>query len=270
MMDFEDRDRCDFAWRFLNAYLETTGDYAGVRVLRFYLVYRALVRAKIHALRARQPRIAQTERQRLDSAAREYLELASRFAAPARPAVIITHGLAGSGKTTGTQSLLARIGAVRVRSDIERKRLHGLAALARTDSAPDAGIYAREITLATYELLRALACTIVNAGYPVVVDAAFLKRDERDAFRALAAALGVPFLTLAFDAPHAELQDRVTRRLEAGTDASEADTAVLQRQIVFQETIAQDEEPATLHVNTQSAVAPAAWSEVARRIGANS
>ena len=266
MMDFEDRDRCDFAWRFLNAYLEVTGDYDGVRVLRFYLVYRALVRAKVHALRACQPHVAPTERERLDAVAREYLALATRFATPARPAVIITHGLAGSGKTTATQSLLARIGAVRVRSDIERKRLHGLAALARTDSVPDAGIYGRETTLATYELLRALACTIVHAGYPVVVDAAFLKRDERDAFRTLAAALGVPFLILAFDASHAELHDRVTRRLAAGTDASEADTAVLERQIALQETIAPDEEVATLHIDTRAAVAPSVSNRLARHI----
>ena len=70
LMDFEDRGRRDFGWRFLNAYLEATGDYAGLAVLRFYLVYRALVRAKVHALRAQQPGIDDKERQRLDSARR--------------------------------------------------------------------------------------------------------------------------------------------------------------------------------------------------------
>jgi hypothetical protein len=269
VMDFEDRGQRDFAGRFLNAYLETTGDYDGVRVLRFYLVYRALVRAKVHALRARQSHIDPDERRRLDSAARAYLAMAARFATPARPAVIITHGLSGSGKTTATQALLGRIGAIRVRSDIERKRLRGLPNLARTGAAPGTGIYATETTLATYERLRVLARAIAGAGYAVIVDAAFLKYDERGAFRALAAALGVPFLTLAFDAPHAALQDRVTRRLKAGRDASEADSAVLERQIAFQEGIALDEEPATLHIDTRAAITPAIWDEVARRIGAN-
>src|SRR6266516_4567782 len=47
VMDLEDRGRADLSHRFLNAYLERTGDYSGLAVLRFYLVYRALVRAKI-------------------------------------------------------------------------------------------------------------------------------------------------------------------------------------------------------------------------------
>ena len=54
VMDLHYRGRADLARRFLNAYLERTGGYAGVAVLRFYLVYRALVRAKIARLRAAQ------------------------------------------------------------------------------------------------------------------------------------------------------------------------------------------------------------------------
>jgi aminoglycoside phosphotransferase family enzyme/predicted kinase len=269
VMDFEDRGRRDFAWRFINTYLEITGDYDGVRVLNFYLVYRALVRAKVHALRACQPHIGHSERARLDSATRAYIALAARFATPARPAVIITHGLSGSGKTTATQALLGRIGAIRVRSDVERKRLHGLSALARTGSPPGAGLYEKESTLATYEHLRSLARRIVDAGYPVVVDAAFLKRAERDAFRALSAALGVPFLILAFEAPHADLRERLARRLHAGTDASEADPVVLERQIEFQEAITRCEHSSTLHIDTRSSLTPVFCDEVARRVFAD-
>ena len=42
------------ASRALDAYLAASGDYEGVRVLRHYLVYRALVRAKVAGLRAAQ------------------------------------------------------------------------------------------------------------------------------------------------------------------------------------------------------------------------
>lgn len=269
VMDFEDRGRRDFAWRFLNAYLEITGDYDGVRLLRFYLVYRALVRAKVHVLRACQPHIGHSERVRLDSAGRAYIALAARFATQARPAVIITHGLSGSGKTTATQALLGRVGAIRVRSDVERKRLHGLPALARTGSPPDAGLYEEKSTLATYERLRALARRNLDAGYPVVVDAAFLKRAERDAFRALAASLGVPFLILAFEAPHAELRERLARRFHAGSDASEADPAVLERQIEFQEAITPDEQRSTIHIDTRSSLTSAICDEIARRVFAD-
>ena len=53
-MDLQDRGRPDLARRFLNAYLEQTGDYEGLEVLRYYLVYRAMVRAKVACIRAGQ------------------------------------------------------------------------------------------------------------------------------------------------------------------------------------------------------------------------
>lgn len=64
-MDLEDRGRRDFAWRFLNRYLEATGDYAGLAVLPFYRVYRALVRAKVRLMRSRQPGLGRAEKARL-------------------------------------------------------------------------------------------------------------------------------------------------------------------------------------------------------------
>ncbi|HET9664605.1 MAG TPA: AAA family ATPase, partial [Burkholderiales bacterium] len=265
----EDRRRPDLAWRFLNRYLEATGDYHGLELLRFYAAYRALVRAKVHALRARQPHIEESERSRLDAVTREYLALASRYAAPGRPALLITHGLSGSGKTTATQSLLERIGAVRVRSDIERKRLRGLPVLARTGSAPGAGLYTKELTAETYQRLHVLAGSIVEAGYCAIVDAAFLKRAERDAFRALAATLGIPFLTLAFAAPQAVLAERVTQRLHSSADASEADLAVLQRQLEFREPIGPDEDSATLHIDSDAPPLPAVWEQVTQRLSMN-
>ena len=61
---------------------------------------------------------------------RGYLKIAADYAQPPRPALLITHGLAGSGKTTLSQALLELIGAVRIRTDVERKRLHDLPAAA--------------------------------------------------------------------------------------------------------------------------------------------
>jgi aminoglycoside phosphotransferase family enzyme/predicted kinase len=265
VMDFEDRGSCDLAWRLLNGYLEATGDYLGVGVLRFYLVYRALVRAKVHALRARQPGIEHAERQRLGRIAREYLGLAARFSGRHGAALVITHGLSGSGKTSATQALLGRAGAVRVRSDIERKRLHGIPALARSNSGPGAGLYTKEATVATYQRLLLLARAILEAGYPAVVDAAFLKRGERDAFRALAASLRVPFLILAFDAPEATLRERVAQRLGSEADASEADLAVLERQLAGREPIAPDETLA-ITIDTRQSLPAGIWEPVLQRL----
>jgi aminoglycoside phosphotransferase family enzyme len=113
VMDLRDRNRPDLAARFLNAYLETTGDYDGLEVLPFYIVYRALVRAKVACMR-----LAQTP---ADSAAqliahyRTYLSLAVRETEIRRPAIVITHGVTGSGKTVRSQALVESIGAIRVR-----------------------------------------------------------------------------------------------------------------------------------------------------------
>ena len=268
-MDLTDRRRPDFALRFLNTYLELTGDYGGLGVLRFYLVYRAMVRAKVHCIRASQAGIPPAERLRLLAAGRDYLDLAQRFTRGWRPALIITHGVSGSGKTTATQSLIELAEAVRVRSDIERKRLHGLAALARSGSAPGTGIYTREATAATYDRLLLLAHGIIEAGYPAVVDATFLKRGERDAFRALASSCRVPFLILDFDAPEPVLRERVARRLGTGADASEAGLAILGRQLATREALTPEEAAAAIRIDTGQPVLAAAWQTVLLRLAAH-
>jgi aminoglycoside phosphotransferase family enzyme/predicted kinase len=235
VMDLVDHARPGFAFRFLNDYLQATGDYAGIAVLRFYLVYRAMVRAKIALIRARQPdHSVEVARQSLETFD-EYLRLAASLAAPRPPALVLTCGLSGSGKTTVAQSALEALGAIRVRSDIERKRLHGLAADARTGSAPDAGLYAANSTRATYERLAELARAMLPSGFPVIVDATFLRRAERQAFGDLARAAGARFLILACEAPPAVLRERTLARARQGSDASEATLEVLERQIAGRE-----------------------------------
>lgn len=265
-MDLEDRGRPDLGWRFLNRYLEITGDYAGLGVLRFYLAYRALVRAKVHLLRSRQARGDPSGRARLLGAFREYVELAARYAAPARPALIVAHGLSGSGKTTATQPLLETIGAMRLRSDIERKRLHGLAPLAASGSPVGGGIYTREATAATYRRLDALARDILKAGFSVIVDAAFLRRTEREAFRAVAEQCDALFLILDFHAPLDVLRARVVARRAAGSDASEAGLDVLERQIGLREPLTPAEMAVAVAVDGTRAVTPDIWHGVMERL----
>lgn len=240
-MDLREHGLDTVAWRFLNAYLEATGDYAGVRVLRYYLVYRAIVRAKIACIRARQPGAGAGAQGRARREYGEYLALAETSAAAARPAIVLMHGLSGSGKTTVAQAMLERIGAIRVRSDVERKRLHGLTAGARTHAQPYGGIYSPSSTRSTYDQLKQAAKDIAGSGHCAIVDAAFLRRAERDEFQALARELGVPFLIASCQAVESTLRSRVARR-EAGTsDASEAGIAVLENQLATQEPLGADE-----------------------------
>jgi predicted kinase len=172
---------------------------------------------------------------------RGYLDIARHYTQPPRPAIVITHGLAGSGKTTLSQALLEMIGAVRIRTDVERKRLHGLPAAARGRSAVDAGLYTPEATRETYLRALQLARGATAAGWRVIVDAAFLKRWQRRLFRDLASELGIPFIVVTFVVEEATLRERIARRLDDAHEASDADLAVLEHQLQTQEPLAPDE-----------------------------
>jgi aminoglycoside phosphotransferase family enzyme/predicted kinase len=250
-MDLEDRGNAVFSRRFLNAYLEQTGDYAGVCVLRYYLVYRALVRAKVASLRVRQAGLVADERRRVMSEHNSYLELAQRCARPPHPLLIITRGPSGSGKTTLTQPLLEGLGAIRIRSDIERKRLFALKPLDRSQARLGEGIYSAQATQRTFARLADLAGEVLRGGFPVIVDATFLKGQRRAAFRHLAQQCHVPFVILDFQASADVLRQRIVRRAEQAADASEADLTVLASQLQSSEPLNSDELACTIAVDSQ-------------------
>jgi aminoglycoside phosphotransferase family enzyme/predicted kinase len=240
-MDLEHRGRTDFARRFLNAYLERTGDYAGLAVLPYYLVYRALVRALVDVIRSGQLQGSASEAKQLDEELHGYLDLAERWTQPRQPTLTITFGVTGSGKTSGTQPLVEREGAIRVRSDVERKRLFGLRPEAPSGAASGGGIYSREATDRTYQRLADCAAAVIRAGFPVIVDATFLTRRRRERFGKLAAELGAGFRIAEFAADDATLRQRVEERLREGKDASEATVAVLLDQLRAREPLQADE-----------------------------
>jgi hypothetical protein len=240
-MDIEERGYPALAYRFLNGYLQHTGDYAGMRLLNYYRVYRALVRAKVAVLRSAQSDLDAAGQ----AAAREefaaYLALAVQYASPRPRAIIITHGVSGSGKSWWSERLSGQLGAIRVRSDVERKRLFGYRPDAATASGIDAGIYTADAGVRTYTVLAGLAQEVIDAGFPVIVDATFLKRAERDRFKDLAGKLGVPCIVLHCEASAGVLQARLRERQLPGRDPSEAGVEVLESQLDTQEPLQPDE-----------------------------
>lgn len=256
MMDLQARGRSDYAWRFLDAYLQHSGDYAALPLLPWYLSYRAMVRAKVAAIRAAQTDEATARRQSEDDIA-AYLRLAASYAAPRRPCLVITRGLSGSGKTRHSQVLLEQLGLVRLRSDVERKRLFGLSADERSGSTVDGGIYTAQAGEQTYAHLLVTAEDILRGGQPVLIDATFLRRAQRDTFRALAHDLGLPFFIVEFSASTDELRRRILHRSAQGRDASEAGLAVLERQLASQEPLGEEERTHCIRVDTEQADADA-------------
>ncbi|QSI77576.1 AAA family ATPase [Niveibacterium microcysteis] len=250
-MDLEAHGRSDLAWRFLNRYLEHGGDYAGLAALRFHHAYRALVRAYVAGIRAAQPDAASHPQATLDRA--RYLACAARVLRKPAPQLLLMHGLSGSGKSYWAGIALELIGAVRVRSDVERKRLNGLGPTARSGSPVDGGIYAEAATRATYARLAELTTGLLAEGHSVIVDAAHLKRWQRDALRATAQALGLPCRILSCVAAPATRLARLQARAAAGLDASEASAAVLMHQREHSEPLAADEQAITLEIDSERA-----------------
>ncbi len=165
VMDLLHRDHPEFAWRLLNAYLELSGDYCGISVLRFYLAHRATVRAKVCAIRAGQAELSKRAKSDELAACRSYLVLARQCLEMSRPALIITHGLPGSGKTTFSQLALQQMGTIRIRSDVERKRLFGLSMLESSRARGD-DMYSTEATRKTYARSARTGARNAVGGFP--------------------------------------------------------------------------------------------------------
>jgi len=249
-MDLHAHARPDLAARFVDAWCSHSGDYAGLALLRYYEVYRALVRAKVVALRAGQQPADAGERRALIGRCEILVGLADALRRPVAPALVLLHGVSGSGKTWASQRMLEATGAMRIRSDVERKRLGGMHAHISAQSPVDTGLYAEDVSARTYARLAALAGEIVCAGFPVLVDATFLRKDRRDALVRVARDQGVPAHIASFVAPDEVLRARVRTRHTVGNDASDATLDVLEQQLRTREPLSDAERAIAVEFDT--------------------
>jgi predicted kinase len=227
IMDLSFNEQPAFSMRLLNSYLEKTGDFEGLTALPYYSVHRAMVRGKVALLRADELGGKTTRYADAVTEGMKYIAFAGALTqTKKRSAVVIMHGYAGSGKTWVAQRVAQTLGAVHLRSDVERKRLSGLNASERGS----ADLYTSSMTKETYHRLLNLTETIVAAGWPVIVDAAFLQAWQRALFREFAARSGCSFLIMALTASPTTLRSRIEARVRNDTDASDADAAVLEGQ----------------------------------------
>ncbi|AYV49564.1 gluconate kinase [Caulobacter flavus] len=223
LMDLDFRRRRDAAGRVLNAYLDEAartfgeGLWTGLAALPLMLSVRAAVRTHVWAYTGD------------DEAARAYLATAIEHLAPKPVSLVATGGLSGSGKSTFARvcapGLGAAPGAVVLRTDEIRKRLWNVPSLQRLPKEA----YTSEVSDKVYDELFRDAELVLKAGRSVVVDAVFIKPEQRARAEALAKKLDVAFQGVWLEAPADVLRARVAARVN---DASDADVAVLESQLV--------------------------------------
>lgn len=248
LIDLVVRRRHDLAANFLDRYLERTGDYQGMQVFSLFFVYRCLVRAKVAAIRmserpGQQDSVADREEMN------RYVDMARRQIANRKPILLIMSGLSGSGKTWVSAKLVGALPAIRVRADVERKRLFGLHESAASGSAVGGGIYTNEASQQVYRRLNDIAASMLEHQHNVILDAAFLSKADRAAAIELARASGQLAVLVEVTAPIPVMQKRLEQRAILAADASEAGVEVLQHQLGIAEPVEDSEGPLVIRID---------------------
>jgi len=247
LMDLESRGHRRWAFRVLNRYLEHSGDFGALPLLGIYKAYRAMIRAKVALLSPADT--PEQQAQQLEKY-RSYAGLAERYCEFPQPWLAVTTGFSASGKSHVSGQLAEQFGMIRIRSDVERKRLFNLGPTESSQSEKDGGIYTQEATEQTYERLEKLTREALMAGFPVIIDSAALRRDERESLHNIAEMLGLPGLTVSCEAPEAVLRERIRERARQKEEVSEATEAVLDHQLETADAISESEGTHTVHIRT--------------------
>ncbi|HBT84241.1 MAG TPA: hypothetical protein DEB35_12935 [Desulfuromonas sp.] len=229
-MDLDFRGRSDLAILLRDEWCRQLAEDPGTiaPLLGFFQLYRAFVRGKVDSFLAEDPAAPAATRAAAATDARRYFALALGYLAP--PALFLTCGLMGVGKSTLARRLAAACRGRQLRSDVVRKELAGVDATTAVHEDFATGLYAPQHDRATYARLLDLARTELAAGKSVVVDAAFARRADRDAFRQLAASLHRPCVLLHLRCDAATLRARLDQRQARGDDPSDGRRALLTAQ----------------------------------------
>lgn len=237
LMDLEANGQFRWANRCLNRYLELTGDYQGLPLLNFYKAYRAMVRAKV-AMLGPAPDL---------ETCRHYLQLTAHYCRERQPTVFLMHGVSGSGKSYLSERLAEEVGVIRIRSDVERKRLYRELSLQGHSLA----LYSAEMNTRTFQYLLNTTAQALKAGYSVVVDATFIMQRTRNAYVELAESLEIPVRIISCHCEQNLIEARLKRRQAEGLDPSDADVSVMHDQLQIQQPLTSEEQLITLPVDTR-------------------
>lgn len=238
VMDFEDHGLPHFANRFLDEYLEHTGDYAGLRLYSFYKAYRAVVRAKIALITIESQPHRKAE---LFDSYRSYIDLAENCSSLPNRFILTMHGVSGTGKSTVALRLVDKLGAIRIRSDIERKRLFHLDTHDHPDDEMAKKVYSDKANHETYEQVAEMCAHVLDSGLSAIIDATNLKRWQRETIQTLGDSRGVPVCIAYCQASMSLIKDWIQKRTREDSDVSDADLNVVKRQMDLRDALSTDE-----------------------------
>lgn len=236
LMDLEANGEFRWANRCLNRYLELSSDYSALPLLNLYKAYRAMVRAKVSVLGGHND--VQT--------LRRYLRLTEYYARTRKPVLFLMHGVSGSGKSHLSQQLIEQTDTIRIRSDVERKRLFR----ELSHQGEKLSLYGPQMNAHTLNHLQDTSAHLLIHEYSVIVDATMIRRRTRKTFIEMAEKLGVQVCIIACDCDQKLIEARIKRRIIEGNDASDADITVMQDQLEHYQKLTEAEEAITVRVDT--------------------
>lgn len=237
LIDLDYRQQFGLKRQILNDYINETGDFAGLTHLRFYQVYRAMVRSKITALRYHQFPVNSLQRTEYWQRALDYLKQAEDYAYQIpNPQLILMQGISGSGKSYYAQQILKQQDFLTISSDRERKRLFGISALTRVTEEQRSQLYSAQMNQATYERLQELTTQLLTEGFSVIVDATFLKAQHRQPYFDIARQTQANLMIFSIATNPDIAGQQILHRQTLNQDPSDADLSVMQHQLKINET----------------------------------
>ncbi len=225
-MDLDLRGFPAFASYLVREYARKSGDPQVERLISFYKAYRAVVRAKVATFTAKD--ITNSRREGLRVEALRYLQLAASYDLP--PAMILTCGLPGSGKSYLARQIAAPLRASILHSDVQRKTQAGITPKRHAPAGYEQGLYTPEAKRSTYRALLGRAVEQLEAGHSVIVDASFARREYRRPFLDAATRLGRPCVVLHVRASEEEIRRRMELRSRDKRAVSDADFEIYRRE----------------------------------------
>jgi aminoglycoside phosphotransferase family enzyme/predicted kinase len=212
-MDLDFHGRPDLSRRFVDRFVELSGDGDLTELLGFYKCYRAYVRAKVAAFTASDPALSGEERRAQRNLARRHFGLAHRNAGgDDAPPLVLLYGLMGTGKTALARFLRERFGWHVLSTDAVRKQISGVGENTRVYVPYEEGLYSPAMNERTYAEVCNRAENLLHAGFPVAVDGAFKRRRERQPVLDLARRTGARLVFVELVCDPAEQVERLERR----------------------------------------------------------